>query len=271
MTNKQKIEWAKLLEEAVTVPGIVSTCYSKFHDYSLFNQLYALQQCHIRGLQPGPINTFKGWLRLERHVKQGEKALWLWMPRTGKATEKDPMTGEERERAWTYFVVKPFWFTLSQTDGEPYMPEALPEWDPANALDGLNIKLVDFASTDGNSQGYARQREVAVNPLGGHQTRTLVHEMAHILLGHTADDKCMTDGKRLSRKQVEMEAEATALLVCDALDLPGAAEARAYIQSWYGLHKEACIEDASAKRIIMTADKILRAGHPAKVKQEVAA
>ena len=43
MTNEQKIEWAKLLEEAVTVPGIVSTCYSKFHDYSLFNQLYALQ------------------------------------------------------------------------------------------------------------------------------------------------------------------------------------------------------------------------------------
>jgi len=115
---------------------------------------------------------------------------------------------------------------------------------------------------DGNCQGYAHDRVVAVNPVAEHPTKTLVHELAHVILGHTEKDVTMVDTDVLSRDVKEMEAEAVALLVGDALELDGAAESRGYIQHWYG--KDRRIDDANARRIISAADKVLRAGRPEK-------
>ena len=39
------ISFADLLRSAVTEPGIVSSAYRQFHNYSLGNQLFALGQC----------------------------------------------------------------------------------------------------------------------------------------------------------------------------------------------------------------------------------
>lgn len=260
--EKRKIEWAELLKDAIETPGRVAECYSRFWNYSVLNQMFVMTQCAMRGITPGPLNTYKGWLRLGRHVTKGSKAVFMWMPRTGHAVDTDPRTGEDVERTFTYFVCKPFWFVLSQTDGADYVPEPLPAWNAESALSALDVDLVPFAHTNGNVQGYATKRTVAVNPIGDHQTKTLLHEMAHVLLGHTADAG-MEDGATLSRDVEEMEAEAVALLVGDALGLDGAAESRGYIQNWY---KHDAIEDTSARRIITCADKILRAGRPAGAK-----
>ena len=44
--------FAELLASAVTEPGIISTAYQQFHNYSLGNQLLAWSQCLERGIQP---------------------------------------------------------------------------------------------------------------------------------------------------------------------------------------------------------------------------
>jgi len=58
--------------------------YSAFHHYSLGNQILALVQCQLKGIQPGPINTYPKWKELERQFKKGEKALTLCMRITHK-------------------------------------------------------------------------------------------------------------------------------------------------------------------------------------------
>ena len=111
-------KWSALLVEAVNKPGLIMKAYSNFHSYSLGNHLLALVQCQMRGLQPGPINTFPKWRELGRHVKRGERALMLCMPITCK--RRDERTDEEAngEGTFTSFVYKARWFVLTQTEGE---------------------------------------------------------------------------------------------------------------------------------------------------------
>ncbi len=47
-------KWSALLIEAVTKPGLIMKAYRAFHAYSTGNQILALVQCQMRGLQPGP-------------------------------------------------------------------------------------------------------------------------------------------------------------------------------------------------------------------------
>ena len=56
--RKPMVSWAALLQEAVTKPGYIHEGYSRFHSYSLGNQLLALFQCFARGIQPRPLATF---------------------------------------------------------------------------------------------------------------------------------------------------------------------------------------------------------------------
>jgi hypothetical protein len=77
-------KWSALLVEAVNKPGLIMKAYSAFWPYSVGNQILALIQCQLRGIEPGPINTFPKWQTLGRVVKRGEKALTLCMPITRK-------------------------------------------------------------------------------------------------------------------------------------------------------------------------------------------
>jgi len=45
--------------------------------FSFGNALLALEQCTRRNLQPGPLNTYNGWLERKRQVRKGEKGLTL--------------------------------------------------------------------------------------------------------------------------------------------------------------------------------------------------
>ena len=72
--------WQSILHDAITQPGAIHEAYSRFHHYSIGNQLLAMFQCSARGLHPGPIATFPRWKELGRHVRRGERALTLCMP-----------------------------------------------------------------------------------------------------------------------------------------------------------------------------------------------
>ena len=144
----------------------ISAAYSAFHDYSIGNQLAALFQGSLRKIPVGPISTLKNWNSKGRYVKRGEKAIWLWMPITGKKTAKDQTTGEEITDHYTFFVWKPRWFVLAQTEGQEYKPDvAINAWNRAKAVEALNIEERPFEMIDGNCQGYSHHRTIAINPV----------------------------------------------------------------------------------------------------------
>jgi len=279
--------WSALLADAVARPGVISEAYSRFWNYSIGNQLLALWQCAVRKLEPGPINTFLRWKELDRMVKKGERALTLCMPVTVKR-KHDPKNvepalvrvgdGAERQvtgsggsvpdksgmMAVTVFTYKPHWFVLSQTEGEPYEPQELPTWSEELALSFLGITRLPFTSLDGNAQGYARERSVSISPIAFAPHRTLFHELAHVVLGHTAEAK-MTDDEQTPRNIREVEAEGVALICTESLGLSGTEYSRGYLQHW--LQGET-ICDRSAQRIFKAADAILRAGRPQEIRGE---
>jgi N-terminal domain of anti-restriction factor ArdC len=251
MDNQTK--WTELLQQAVMEPGLILRAYSAFHGYSLGNQLAAIIQCHQRGITPGPINTYQGWQKLNRQVRKGERAVWLCMPLTRKMKGKD--SGDEQTVIAT-FVWKPIWFVMSQTDGESVPMPEMAGWDKEKALATLGIQEIPFTLTDGNVQGYAQKREVAVSPVAAMPHKTLFHELAHVELGHTAETS-FTDSERMPRSLREAEAEAVSMLLCESLELPGSEYARGYIQNWL---KGEVIPEKSAQKIFGAADRILRAG-----------
>ena len=253
--------FAALLRSAVNEPGTLSAAYRQFHSFSLGNQLLAMFQCHERGLKPGPMATFPKWKELGRHVRKGEKALTLCMPLTLKRrpeADADGAEGADDDIAtFVRFVYRARWFVLAQTEGEELPASSIPTWDAERALSTLDVVEVPFDHTDGNTLGYARQRSIAINPLNPLPHKTRFHELAHVLLGHTADG-VQSDGEVTPRNLRECEAESVALLCCAALQLPGLEESRGYIQLWWGQGN--AIPERSAQAVLKVADQILKAG-----------
>jgi len=259
--RKPLISWAALLDEAVKKPGFIHEAYSRFHNYSLGNQLLALFQCFERGIQPGPLATWTKWKELGRYVKKGERALTLCMPvnckRTRTVTQEDGSEQGE-EFTYTHFTYKAHWFVLAQTEGEELKPATIPGWSDEKALRTLKIERVEFTNLDGNAQGYARRgRKIAVSPIAALPHKTLFHELAHVVLGH-CDEQDLSDTENTPRELREVEAEAVALLCCESLGMPGADFSRGYIQHW---NQGQGINERSAQRIFRAADLILKAGY----------
>ena len=255
-----KPDWNALLQEALSVPGTLSKAYSVFHNYSLGNAILASIQLGERGLPLAPIASFNRWKDLGRQVKKGEKALSLIMPVTMKRKGID---GEDQEESvlgtFMIFLLKRHWFSVDQTEGEALSPEVvMPDWNKATALATLDILEVPFEMIDGNCQGYATGRSIAVNPVAALPHKTRFHELAHVILGHTAEH-AMHDSERTPKDIREVEAESVAYICCAILGLPGLMEARGYIQSWLD---GGSIADKTAQRIFGAAEKILKAGRP---------
>lgn len=252
------MQFADLLAEALREPGTVSSAYSLFHNYSIGNAIAAWSQCLAREITPGPIGTFNRWKELGRHVRKGEKALVLCMPVTCKR-EREGEDGAKVEDRFTRFVWRPNWFVLSQTDGtgEP-APLTAPGWGADAALAALQIERAPFEHMDGNCQGYARKRSVAVSPLAENPVKTMLHELAHVVLGHTEAAEC-SDAGELTRSEREVEAEGTAYICGSVLGIAGLEKSRGYLQHWLG---EGGISERSAGRIFKAADAILKAGRP---------
>ncbi len=250
--------FADLLQSAVSEPGTISAAYSQFHNYSIGNQLLAWAQCLARGIQPGPMATYPRWRELGRHVRKGEKALTLCQPVTVKRrTDADAADDGTEPDVFTRFIYRPHWFVLSQTDGVDMPPVSAPTWDSTRAIAALDVTEIPFDTTDGNVLGFARGRAIAVSPLNPTPHKTRFHELAHVLLGHTAERE-QADGELTPRSLRECEAESVALLCCAALNLPGVEYCRWYIQSWWGHGNP--IPERSAQRVLKVADQILKAG-----------
>jgi hypothetical protein len=180
------------------------------------------------------------------------------MPVTVKRTVKE--TGPDgndvdSEVAFKRFVFRRNWFMLSQTDGAEYQMPAIPAWDRGRALAMLSVEEIPFEMLNGNCQGYAKGRQIAINPVAQMPAKTTFHELAHIELGHTTE--AVHDAENTPKSLKEVEAESVALLCLESLGMEGADFCRGYIQSWLA---GAAIPERSAQRIFSAADRILKAG-----------
>ena len=178
-----------------------------------------------------------------------------------KTVEKDGVQEETADPQTCYaFRFRAYWFVLAQTEGEDTPIPSIPGFDIDTALCALNITRAPFDELNGNIQGFAHGREIAVNPVAALPHKTTFHEIAHIILGHTASEK-LVDSEQTARHIREVEAESVALICCETLGLEGADFCRGYIQHWLKTEKEIPIQ--SAARIFAAATSILKAGTPA--------
>jgi len=260
LTDSRRVPWMALLDEALNKPGTLSKAFEIFHRYSLGNVALAISQCDPDKL--GPISTYKGWNKLGRQVRKGEKAIALYMPVTVKVKDEDT---DDVTCKKTGFMLKRNWFTLPQTDGdtEPVFAPP-PEWSVERALSALRIGKVTFDLTDGNALGAALidERKVMVSPLCKHPLRTLFHELAHVDL-HAEGDPLSPHGERPPQDVREVEAEAVSYLVADALgvEMDVAEESRGYIQHW--MRNDTARADFAktrASRVFGCAQRIIAAG-----------
>jgi len=134
--------------------------------------------------------------------KRAKKALMLCMPIT--CSRPKLFAGPERRKKKSFrlptsstdFIGSCF----HKTEGAEYLPEAVPEWKEDTALTRLNIRRVAFESLDGNIQGYAKPgRRIALNPVAALPHKTLFHELAHLLLGHT-EETAFVESESTSRE-----------------------------------------------------------------------
>jgi hypothetical protein len=177
-----------------------------------------------------------------------------------KAAQTDSVQDETAEPQTSYaFRFRAYWFVLAQTEGEDAPIPAIPGFDIDLALCALNITRTPFDELNGNIQGFALGREIAVNPVAGLSHKTTFHEIAHIVLGHTTSEK-LVDSEQTARHIREVEAESVALICCETLGLEGAEFCRGYVQHWLKTEKE--IPTQSAARILAAATSILKGGTP---------
>jgi antirestriction factor ArdC-like protein len=128
MLERQHATWGELLRDAVEKPGRVLEAYTAFHNYSFGNALLALEQCIRRNLQPGPLNTYHGWLERKRQVRKGEKGITLCMPMPFKgAAQTEGVQDDAAETQTRYaFRFRAYWFVLAQTEGEHSYASPIP-------------------------------------------------------------------------------------------------------------------------------------------------
>ncbi len=216
-SRKREIDWAKIIETALTAPGNVGNTYSRFYEYSFLNQMYL----HMQGVHE-PVANWSVWKAMGRHILRGAEAKYVIRPKYAKSVKQQPPEGSDEadaiiEDVPTLIGFEPVKsvFALSDTDGEEPPPVTMPEWDFATALRQLGIQLVPFTAVSGNTQGYSRGREIAINPVAVNPVKTRFHEIGHVVLGHTTPEG-MAEYEQ-HRGIYEFQAEATAYLTMNEL------------------------------------------------------
>jgi len=225
-----------------------------FRSYSLYNLVLIWVQRPNATLCAG----YRDWKKRERHVKGGEKALWILAPAIFPAKDKHlEDTDDEGEKVIKYFFPVPV-FDYSQTEGK----ELDIGNNHVNGNGGIDIRAlarafnVPLEFSQGLADGKTDGQKIMINKRenAAQEAACFFHELAHVLLHH------VEDGKRgaVQRDVAELEAEATAYLVgaCLGIDNEGA---KSYLGNWHGSADKL---RKSALRILSTAEKILRKAKP---------
>src|SRR6266566_7316393 len=124
---------------------------------------------------------------------------------------------------------------------------SIPRLPSVKTLCARHVQEIPFEMLSGNCQGYAKDRQIAINPVAQMPAKTTFHELAHVLLGHTSE--AVHDSETLPRSLKEVEAESVALLCLELVGMDGAEYCRGYIQNWL---QDGTIPERSAQKIFAT-------------------
>lgn len=189
---------------------------ARFHQYSFRNLLLILAQKRDATRVAG----FRLWNQMGRHVKPGEKGIMILAPMLVKKRrepqEPPPPEEDAQAAALTLFKVV-YVFDVSQTDGAA-LPALLHTAGDASGLypalqrvvmhAGIALEIVESVPGSNTAQGASFGGRIAVrgdlDPADGF--RTLAHELAH--------EKLHWRGEKESKTVRELEADATAFVVC---------------------------------------------------------
>ena len=225
---------------------------SKFHSYSLNNQLLILSQMPTATCVAG----FSTWHKsFNRTVNKGEKGIKILCPvpvhfTTEVTINKDTPDEQKVEKAINYNMYRVgYVFDESQTsqiEGKPVI-----EFNPCKELDSsvndykhilsslesIADVPVRFDEIEGDAKGYYDKQfnEIVIqNNMSESQTiKTLTHELAHSLLHNPErEENLKAKGIKLSRSDKELEAESVAFIVCDTLGIDTSDYSYPYIGTW---------------------------------------
>lgn len=243
------LDWGKLIETALDMPGDVGNTYSRLYSYSWLNQAFL----YMQGVEPQPVATFKRWQALGRHVVRGAKAREIIRPVTIKREQPDGS-----EVVFTRFKSVRCIFPYQDTEGDELPPYEIPHWDLGTALKNLDITQLPYHDFEGNVQGVSWDRNIAINPVARFPLKTTLHEAAHVVSGHTVPEKLAEYA--LHRGTFEFEAEGSAHLIGHELGVLSDEQAtvsRGYLQNWLQGERP---PEASIRRVFATTDAVLKAG-----------
>jgi antirestriction protein ArdC len=222
----------------------------RFHRYSMHNVfLIALQKpnaSHVAG--------FHTWKNLGRHVKKGERGIFILAPmlRKKRDTKHEARDADEILMGFHGCAV----FDYSQTEGRELPGIGTVEGDPARYHErlerfvadvGIELRYTeDIAPARGMSEGGKIALLSGMSP--AETFATLVHECAHELLHRGANRPL------LSKRHRETEAEATAYVVCHTIGLETGTASQNYIQLYNG---DAALLVESLENIRSASSKVL--------------
>ena len=239
-----------------------------FHSYSLNNVLLILAQRPDATAVAG----FRQWQAKGRQVRKGEKSLKIFGYSTKKITQEDPDTGEEVEKRIPRFPILSV-FDIAQTDlidGEADHSTIAHRLTGTDDL-GIIATMSDYLTAagwnltreelDGHTNGYTTnqgRRVVVESRLSPAQAaKTLIHEAAHITLGHL--DAPHSD-YLAHRGVMECEAESVAYVLAGLLGLDTSAYSIGYIAAWSENDADADTHGVS-EAVHGTAARVLAAVH----------
>ena len=140
------------------------------------NRLLAM----LQGAEGGDARGYKQWLSIGRHVKHGEKAIYIIAPLTKTITEKDKNTGEDTKRVILTGFRPIAVFAESQTEGDPlpqydYRPAKYPNFYSVAAKLGISVSYKPISSTALGSFSVSRN----TISLSSYDEIVFLHELSH--------------------------------------------------------------------------------------------
>ena len=218
---------------------------ARFHRYSLGNVLL------IGWQRPDAkrVAGFHTWRKLGRRVKRGEKGIRILAPvvrrrrqrdegaQQNEGQNKDTEEDEAAEEVAAFRTVCVF--DVAQTQGRPLPEFARAEGDPREHADRLKEFIaghgidLTFSDRTGGAEGYSTGGRIVVRqglePAA--EFSVLVHELAHEMLHQSGE------AKPNSKTVRELEAEAVAFVVCQAVGLEARQSSTDYIHLYDGDRK----------------------------------
>jgi hypothetical protein len=226
---------------------------ARFRRYSWGNIMLIASQkpnaTHVAG--------FHAWHKLGRFVKKGEKGILILAPIIRKKAESYGEAEPDESSVAAGFRAA-YVFDVSQTDGQPLPEIGSVSGDPreyrerlAKFATGQGVAL-EYSDEIAPARGMSEGGKITLLPgqSPAEEFATLVHEVAHEMMHR--DERRSSTTKRVR----EIEAEAVAFVVCNAIGLETGSAAQDYIGLYGG---DAELLSESLEYVQRTATQVLSA------------